>query len=246
MTSPDAPSLAPHSPLGDVVARGVRKRYGRMQVLRGADLTVAPGEVVGLEGPNGAGKTTLLRIVATLERADGGEVVYGDRPMRRWARRALRERIGVLGHESWLHPELSAMENLVFVARIGGAAPKAARDGAAHCLDLVGLRDARHRPVRQYSRGMRQRTALARLLVSRPALWLLDEPTTGLDAAGVELLCDLVCGAARAGAGVLVSSHDPAFLRRVCNRIVRLDRGRIGRVEAPPGRCARRDVGEVA
>ena len=234
MTSPDAVSLAPGESLGDVVARGVRKRYGRMQVLRGVDLSVAPGEVVGLEGPNGAGKTTLLRIVATLERTDGGEVLYGGRPMRRWARRALRERIGVLGHDSWLHPELSAMENLVFVARIAGAAPRAARDGAARCLDLVGLRDARHRPVRQYSRGMRQRTALARLLVSRPALWLLDEPTTGLDAAGVELLCGLVGAAAQGGAGVLVSSHDPAFLRRVCHRIVRLDRGRVAQADDPP------------
>lgn len=161
-----------------VEARGVEKWYGALPALRGLDFTLAPGEFVAVFGPNGAGKTTLLRILTGAARPTRGTVrVAGVDPAE--AGGDARRRIGLLSHQSFLYPGLTAAENLDFYARLFGLPERAVR--VAEALRSVGLAERAGDRVRGFSRGMRQRVALARTLLHDPSVVLLDEPYTGLD-----------------------------------------------------------------
>ncbi|HET6765559.1 MAG TPA: heme ABC exporter ATP-binding protein CcmA [Longimicrobiaceae bacterium] len=161
-----------------VECRQVEKRYGPVPALRGVGFSLAPGEFLTLFGPNGAGKTTLLRILCGAVRPTRGQVriaghavADGDGPWRR--------RIGLLSHQSFLYPGLSAAENLEFYARLYGLPDRRAL--VERALEAVGLADRRGDLVRTFSRGMLQRAALARTLLHDPEVVFLDEPYTGLD-----------------------------------------------------------------
>ncbi len=177
---------------------------GRFPALAGVDLDVAAGEIVLLRGPNGAGKTTLLRVCAGLVPVVQGEARVLGHDLR-VDRRAVRRRVGLLGHATGLYDELTVHDNIRFWARAAGA------DGAdiAAALALLGL-DGRLRDVTvaKLSAGQRRRTSLAVLLARRPELWLLDEPHAGLDQAGRDLVDDLVRQAAGSGATVVLASHE--------------------------------------
>jgi heme ABC exporter ATP-binding subunit CcmA len=177
---------------------------GRFPALAGVDLDVAVGEIVLLQGPNGAGKTTLLRACAGLVPITSGEVEVLGCDIRR-DRRAVRRRIGLLGHATFLYDDLTVAQNLRFAARAAGRTAADAEAALAR-LELDGrLRDL---GVSKLSAGQRRRVALAAVVARRPELWLLDEPHAGLDAAGRDLLDDLVRQAAAAGATVLLASHE--------------------------------------
>jgi ABC-type multidrug transport system ATPase subunit len=180
-------------------ARGLERRYGAKRVLRGLDLDVARGDFTVVTGPNGSGKTTLLRLVAGLAAPTGGELrVDVD-----------RAQLGFLGHEPLVYRELTAIENLVLYARLYRV-PEA-RERTGMLLERFGLWDARNERAATYSRGMLQRLALCRALLHEPSLLLLDEPYSGLDAQGAELL-DRELAERRVRATFLVATHDPERL----------------------------------
>src|SRR5215213_3423615 len=195
----------------EVVAMGLIVRFrsavsllGRFPALAGVDLDVQAGEVVLLHGPNGAGKTTLLRACAGLVAISAGEAEVLGHDLRH-DRRAVRRRIGLLGHATFLYDDLTVADNLRFSARAAGAD----LSSAAAAMTRLGL-DGRLRdvPAGRLSAGQRRRVSLAAVVARRPELWLPDEPHAGLDAAGRNLLDELVREAAASGATVLLASHE--------------------------------------
>ena len=204
---------------------------GRFPALAGVDLDVAFGEIVLLQGPNGAGKTTLLRACAGLVPISAGEAEVLGCDLRN-DRRAVRRRIGMLGHATFLYDDLTVADNLRFAARAAGLRDPNAADGAKPhdaqtAMERLGL-DGRLRnlPVSKLSAGQRRRVALAAVLARRPELWLLDEPHAGLDAAGRELLDGLVREAAHDGATVLLASHELDRASALAHRRVTIAGGR--------------------
>jgi ABC-type multidrug transport system ATPase subunit len=212
-----------------VEARDVSVAYGRTFALRRVSVECAAGTATGLQGPNGAGKTTLFHVLATLLRPTSGSVLYGGRPARAWPDlQVLRARIGMLGHQSLLYTDLSGEENLAFFGRLYGVGRGELGARVDHALELVGMSHARTRAVKHCSRGMVQRLAFARVLVQDPQLWLLDEPATGMDEATRDRLVAMIRDARDRGRILLVISHERAFLEAACDRILPLERGRIG------------------
>jgi heme exporter protein A len=179
-----------------VRARGLEKRYGARPVLRDVAFELLGGGALVVTGPNGAGKTTLLRLLAGLATPTRGslEVAVG------------RARIGLVGHEPLVYRELTALENLDLYGRLYRVDERRERIGML--LERFGLWDARHQRVSSYSRGMTQRLALCRALLHDPALLILDEPHSALDAEGAALLDDELAGLA-GGHTLVVSTHDP-------------------------------------
>ena len=185
--------------------------------------TCDAGEIVGLLGPNGAGKSTLLNILATLLAPSLGRVEYGSLTAADGA--ALRAQIGMLGHDLFLYPELTARENLAFFGRLY-ALPDAARS-AASALDRAGLAERADDFVSGFSRGMRQRVALERALLHDPRLILLDEPFTGLDQTSTQALVERLKERQRAGCLIVLATHDLDVADRLLTRAIYLKNGRI-------------------
>jgi heme exporter protein A len=180
-----------------IEARKLGRRFGEKRVLRGVDLEVPRGGFAVVTGANGSGKTTLLRICAGLAIPTEGELQVD----------ADRARIGYLGHEPLVYRELTGLENLELYGRLYRVAERRERIGML--LERFGLWDARRDRVASYSRGMTQRLALCRVLLHDPALLVLDEPYTALDAQGAELL-DGQLAELHGERTFLVSTHDPA------------------------------------
>jgi len=176
----------------------VRKNYGPVRALLGVSASFASGRVSMVLGPNGSGKSTLLAIVGTLARPTSGKVSHGALGK---SREAVRKVLGWVGHESLCYAELTGRENVELAARLHGLDADRAYEAARSRFKLEAFAE---RPFRTYSRGQRQRVALARALVHAPKLLLLDEPTTGLDSAGVETLRAVVREEADRGAAVVV------------------------------------------
>ena len=216
-----------------ITAAKLSKRYGAHRALAGVDLELTAGHLCALLGPNGAGKSTLLGIVSTLVRPSGGEVIYREGSAAREHDDRLRGEIGVLAHAALIYGELTAVENLAFWGKLYGVADAEAR--AAALLDEVGLDDkARHRVARGYSRGMLQRLSLARALLHRPRVLLLDEPFTGLDRGGAQALARSLGHAKRDGCLVLVITHDLETISDLTDHVAVLQRGRLVHEERRP------------
>jgi ABC-type multidrug transport system ATPase subunit len=186
------------------------------------------GEAVALVGPNGAGKSTLLSLLSTLARPTAGEITYDGRAASAWGP-PLRSRLGVLGHDVSLYPELSARENLAFFGKLFGTSDLADRVGDA--LRVAGLETRADTPVGTFSRGMRQRLAIERALLHGPDILLFDEPFTGLDESSAESLIARLASARAAGAAVIFSSHDFEQAERVATRVALLEDGRLSWLE---------------
>jgi heme ABC exporter ATP-binding subunit CcmA len=204
-----------------VALRNVTKAYGPVRALVGVSCEFCAGTITVIQGPNGSGKSTLLSIVGTLARPTSGSVDHGALGRRR---ASVRQTMGWVGHESLCYLDLTGRQNIELAAHLYGYDPAAACRQAAERLELGPFVE---RPVRTYSRGQRQRIALARALVHQPALLLLDEPTTGLDKSSARRLTKVVREEAARGAVVVVVTHDAAFAEDLGGRLVSLDRGRI-------------------
>ncbi len=206
-----------------VSLRGIGVRFGTTRVLTGIDIDIDPGTALGVTGPNGAGKTTLLDIVATVLRpSEGSGTVFG-MPLGSRDIRLVRPRIGMAGHDPGLYQELTLAENLDLVERLAGSVTMSSRQ----VLEVVGLGGAANRKASEASNGMLRRTDLARLLMTRPDLILLDEAHAGLDRSARDIvgrLIDLTCNA---GGAAVVVSHDAAVLTDRVDRIVTVTDGRI-------------------
>jgi heme ABC exporter ATP-binding subunit CcmA len=204
-------------------ATGLRRAYGRRQVLRDIDLTVAAGEAVAVAGPNGAGKTTLLRVLAGLARPDRGEVRVEGQPLRRDSPE-IRRAVGLVSHQTLLYDDLTLHENLTFAARLYGLPTPAA---AARCaLEEAGLGPRADVSPRRLSRGLAQRAAIARALLHRPRVLLLDEPFTALDAAASERLRDELRARREQGLGIVLVTHQLGEAWAVATRIAVIVEGR--------------------
>ena len=198
---------------------GLERRYGERVALAGVGVRLEAGQTLAVLGGNGAGKTTLLRVLAGLLRPHGGtaRVLDADLPKERWK---LPGRIGYIGHEPLLYRDLTGRENLRYHARLHGVA----EERVATVLEQVGMERRADDPVRELSRGMVQRVAVARAVLHEPPLLLLDEPRANLDPAAAELLEPLI-GRASGRTRVLVS-HDVAGALGEADVVLRLRRGR--------------------
>lgn len=207
-----------------VTLKKIRKVFGRYAALSNVNCEFRAGEVSLLMGPNGAGKSTLLTMLSTTSRPSSGEVFYGEQNHIQ-AEKDLRASIGLLSHAPLLYPELSAQENLSFFAKLYGKKNASAwvKDWLAH----VDLEAAANRPIRLLSHGMKQRVALGRCLVGEPALLLLDEPFTGLDRSGIDLLRQEIIAAQKANRIIIIVTHDVEAVDGLCDHIVVLKRGRV-------------------
>ncbi len=201
----------------------VSRHFGRRRALSRVSLTLKAGRIVGLLGPNGAGKSTMIGILATLVAPTAGEVRYGDLPVRDLTG-AIRSRIGLLAHDLYLYPELTARQNLTFFAKLYGLDADVVVDAA---LESAGLGDRGGDDVSGFSRGMRQRLALERSLLHRPRLVLLDEPFTGLDDRAVGIVSARLRALAAAGAIVLLATHDLDVADGLVDRVVLVRDGRL-------------------
>ena len=237
-------NAAPGSTLGfgRITAQELYRDYGRQRALSGVSLSLRAGQVTALLGENGAGKSTLLSILAGMQRPSRGQVLIDDQPLAALDDTSFRRCLGVLSHEPRCYAELSPRENLRLFSQLyelplspsraePGAAGSHSSDPIDHWLHAVGLERAADRPSRTLSRGMLQRLAIARTLLHRPSLILLDEPYTGLDPAGVALLSSLIVGERARGALILVVTHDLATVAPLCDQVVVLCRGRVGACE---------------
>lgn len=213
------------SALEQVQIRNVAKRYGSERALAGVTLELAAGKMCAVLGHNGAGKTTLLGIVSTLVRPTGGTVVYRSRGAAVTGE-AVRREIGMLAHASLCYADLSARENLALTAGLYDVDGSSRAIEAA--LERVGLEaKARDRAARTYSRGMLQRLALARALLTRPSLLLLDEPFTGLDRDGALALGEQLGVLRDGGAIVVVVTHDLEAIAGRTDHVAILRRGQL-------------------
>jgi heme exporter protein A len=204
--------------------RNLTKPFGSHVALRNVELNVAEGEFLTLVGPNGAGKTTLIRILATLSRPTAGEVwVDGwnlaDGPLE------VRRRIGLISHQPLLYGDLTAEENLRFYSRMYGLPDPA--DRIEEVLQQVGLLARRSDSVRTFSRGMQQRLSIARAILHRPAVMLLDEPYTGLDQQASTMLDEVMRTVGAASLTVLMTTHDLDRGLVMSDRVAILSAGRL-------------------
>ncbi len=221
-----------------IAARHLRKAYGPTLVLEDISLELAAGQCLALLGPNGAGKTTLLRILATLSRPSSGELaVAGEDALKR--PEAARAVIGVVAHGSYVYEDLSALENLHFWTVLGGG--DASRERLHAALTQVELDAVAHERVRTFSAGMKRRLALARVILGRARLLLLDEPFTGLDQQGRKWLSEFLLAFKAGGGAVVVATHSFGSGLGVADRMTILVAGRL-MVDRACGDLSREDI----
>ena len=213
---------------------GLTKTYGAgVTALDRLEVSVEPG-VIGLVGANGAGKSTLFRIILGLTRPDEGSVRIsgvdvGEDPI------GVRSRLGYMPEHDCLPTDQSAADVVATLGEIAGLPARAARQRTSDVLDLVGLDEARFRPIEGFSTGMRQRTKLAQALVADPSLVLLDEPTAGLDPAGRHDMLELVRRLGSFGISVVMATHLLDDVQATCDQVIMIDAGRlvaVGRTES--------------
>ena len=209
-----------------IAAEGLRKSYGDVHALRGIDLAVPAGTILGLLGPNGAGKTTAVRILTTLLRPDDGRALVAGHDVVREPD-AVRSSIGLTGQYAAVDENLTGRENLEMVGRLLHMGRPAARVRADELLEVFDLTAAGGRPARTYSGGMRRRLDLAASLVGRPAVLFLDEPTTGLDPASRLGLWDVIEGLVADGTTILLTTQYLEEADRLADRIAVIDGGLV-------------------
>ncbi len=207
---------------GAITVKAVGRRFGLRWVLRGVSFELRPTEVAALVGPNGSGKSTVLRVIATLLRPTAGTAVVDgfdvvDSPG------DVRGRVGYLAHSPGLYDDLTARENLRFAADMLGVP----HTHIEEVLDQVGLRSVADDRVRGFSAGMQRRLAIARLILRRPRILLLDEPYSNLDGEGIVLMNEIIAGVVRGGGAALLALHELAPAEGLLTRTLSLVDGRI-------------------
>ena len=220
------------APNRGVRVRGLRKSFrgvrGRHQVLRGIDLDISLGEVVGLIGPNGAGKTTLMSCLLGFLHADTGEISIDGRPKDDLG---VRRRTGFVPERMNFDFRSTGWQFLLYMARLAKVPREEAEDRSQAMLERLGLAGAAGKRLSQYSRGMLQRVAMCQALIHEPDYIFLDEPTSGLDPHGVLLVRDLISEQRARGAAVLLNSHQLSEVEKVCDRVLFLNGGVIAQAE---------------
>jgi len=213
---------------GEVVIRAeaLTKRYGANLAVDHVDLEVGAGEIVGILGPNGSGKTTtILMLLGLTEPTEGRAMVAGFDPLRDPLE--VKRRVGYLPDQVGFYDGLSALDNLAYTGRLAGL-PRSEIDARfSEAMERVGLGPYGYARVRTFSQGMRQRLGLAEVLMKRPSVAILDEPTTALDPHSTQEFLGMIRGLKADGTAVLLSSHHLDQVQSVCDRVALFNRGRI-------------------
>jgi ABC-2 type transport system ATP-binding protein len=207
--------------------KGLNKRYGSLKAVDNLNLTIEKGEIFGLLGPNGAGKTTtILMMLGLVEPTSGQAMVCGydatTHPI------PVKRKVGYMPDSVGFYGNMTALENLVYSAKLNGIADAAAREDAISLLSAIGLEHAAHQKTSVFSRGMKQRLGLAEVLIKKPEVIILDEPTLGIDPSGVKDFLALIRQLSRdQGLTVLLSSHHLHQVQQVCDRVGIFAKGRL-------------------
>jgi len=213
---------------GEVVIRAaaLTKRYGATLAVDHVDLDVHAGEIVGILGPNGSGKTTTILMLLGLTEPSGGHAeVAGFDPLREPLE--VKRRVGYLPDQVGFYDGLSARDNLAYTGRLAGLSRREIDERFAAALDRVGLADVGRARVATFSHGMRQRLGLAEILMKRPSVAILDEPTTALDPHSTQEFLAMIRALKADGTAVLLSSHHLDQVQSVCDRVALFNQGRI-------------------
>ena len=199
------------------------RRYGALTALDDLSFTVPAGHVVGFLGANGAGKTTTMRAVFGLTDLDAGTVKWSGKPVGR----SIRRRFGYMPEERGLYPGMLLSDQLEYLGRLHGASRADAANATQEWMARLGIEDRAGTKVEALSHGNQQRAQLAAALVHDPELLILDEPLAGLDPPGIDAIAEVLVERARAGRGVLFSSHQLDLVEDICESVVIIDRGRV-------------------
>lgn len=227
-----------------VVAENLVKRFGDFTAVAGVDFDVRPGEAFGFLGPNGAGKSSTMRMIAGVSPPTSGSLhVLGRDP--RTDGREVRARLGVVPQEDNLDTEITVAENLMVYGRFFGLSKAVLRERIDELLDFVQLTERRDDVVDPLSGGMKRRVTIARGLVNRPELVLLDEPTTGLDPQARHVLWDRLYRLKQDGVTLVITTHYMDEAEQLCDRLVIMDGGHIVAEGAPSALIAQHSTREV-
>ncbi len=231
-----------------VVLQKVTKTFGRTLAVNGISFVVRRGTCFGLTGSNGAGKSTTLKMIYGFLRPNSGRITVealdvGKRP------REVRKLLGIVPQDDLLDGDLNVSDNLLFHSRYAGLSRKEGLERTGRVLQQMGLEDRERDPVANLSGGMRRRLVLARALLTRPRILLLDEPSRGLDHSSRESYLAMLVRLKREGMTLLLASHDQAEIELLCDQVAQLEYGRvkdIGPVAAEPPARDRRVVSSLA
>ena len=210
--------------------RGLRKRFGALEVLKGVDQTIREGEVVSIIGPSGGGKSTFLRCLNLLEQPDEGTIRFRgqDVPRRGAALDRYRQRLGMVFQQFNVFPHMTVLDNITLAPITEKNVPRREAEAAAEeLLRRVGLEDKRDEYPTRLSGGQKQRLAIVRALAMEPEVMLYDEPTSALDPEMVKEVLDVISDLARAGMTTVIVTHEMGFARQVSDRVLFLDEGVI-------------------
>jgi lipooligosaccharide transport system ATP-binding protein len=215
-----------------LTVHNLHKRYGDLEVVRGVDFHVPPGQCFGLLGPNGAGKTTTLRCCLGLTRPDIGEISLAGMNIPQKAREA-RVRVGVVPQFDNLDPDFTVTENLIVFGRYFGLSKRECEARVPRLLDFAGLTDKAHARIEALSGGMKRRLTLARAMINDPEILFMDEPTTGLDPQARHLVWDRLKALLTQGRTIILTTHFMDEAQRLCDRVAIMDHGAVIREDAP-------------
>ncbi|HEU4811062.1 MAG TPA: ABC transporter ATP-binding protein [Nocardioides sp.] len=228
-----------------ILARGLRKSFGDLEAVKGIDVEVRRGEAFGFLGPNGAGKSSTMRMIAAVSPVSGGELrILGMDPETHGP--AIRGRLGVCPQEDTLDNELNVRDNLFIYGRYFGIPKGEVNDRVDELLDFVSLTEKAKAKVEDLSGGMKRRLTIARSLINRPDLLLLDEPTTGLDPQARHVLWDKLFRLKQAGVTLVITTHYMDEAEQLCDRLVVMDKGLIVAEGSPLALIREHSTREVA
>lgn len=210
-----------------IEVKGLSKSFKEVKAVDDLSFRVNPGEIVGLLGENGAGKTTTLRMIATMLKPTAGTVTINEYDLLKEPNKIRRE-IGILfGGEVGLYDRLTARENIKYFADLNGMADKDAKESIERLTKLLGMEEFIDRRVGKFSRGMKQKVAIARSIVHNPGLMLFDEPTIGLDVTASRIVQDFILSCKEQNKAIVFSSHSMQEVEKLCDRIIIIHKGRI-------------------
>lgn len=210
-----------------IVLTDLTKKYGNFTAVDHISLSICKGEIFGLLGPNGAGKsTTILMMLGLTEPTSGKVEICGinstTNPIE------VKRKIGYLPEDLGFYDDMSGLENLLYTAMLNGIPKKEAEEKAVELMNRVGLAEQLHKKTGKYSRGMRQRLGLADVLIKNPEIIILDEPTSGIDPAGIQEFIELIRNLSRVHAlTVLFSSHNLDQVQKACDRVGLFNHGKL-------------------
>jgi sodium transport system ATP-binding protein len=210
-----------------IEVNGLTKSFKALNAVDNISFTVNNGEIVGLLGENGAGKTTTLRMLATMLKSTSGSAIINEYDINKDSNK-VRKEVGILfGGEVGLYDRLTAFENIMYFAQLNGINKEDATKHIDYLADILGMKDYINRRVGKFSRGMKQKVAIARSIVHNPSVMLFDEPTIGLDVSSIKIVQDFILRCKKDGKAILFSSHSMNEVEKLCDRIIIINKGKL-------------------